>query len=188
MSAARSPTCEPVLDYPPSAWTAFYAEADCGIADVTDLTSLTLADALDGMEKKQFSSVELTDAFLGAIDKANPHLNAYVVVTPEKARARGEGERREARARAKRGRSKARRWGSRISSAPKACARRRAPSILGEFTPTYESTVSAQSLPRRRDDAGQAQHGRVRDGLVERDVALRPGGQSRGGAATKTRS
>ena len=39
---------------------------------MTDLTSLTLANALDGMDKKQFSSAELTDAFLGAIDKANP--------------------------------------------------------------------------------------------------------------------
>jgi len=31
---------------------------------MTDLTSLTLAAALDGMEKKQFSSAELTVAFL----------------------------------------------------------------------------------------------------------------------------
>ena len=29
---------------------------------MTDLTTLTLAAALDGMEKKQFSSAELTDA------------------------------------------------------------------------------------------------------------------------------
>ena len=55
---------------------------------MTDLTSLTLAQALDGMEKKHFSSVELTDAFLGAIEQANPHLNAFVVVTAEKARER----------------------------------------------------------------------------------------------------
>ncbi len=54
---------------------------------MTDLTALTLANALDGMEKKQFSSVEITDAFLGAIEKANPALNAYVVVTADKAKA-----------------------------------------------------------------------------------------------------
>ena len=54
---------------------------------MTDLTTLTLSDALDGLAAKQFSSAELTDAFLAAIDKANPHLNAYVVVTHEKARA-----------------------------------------------------------------------------------------------------
>ena len=35
-----------------------------------------------------------------------------------------------------------------------------------------------QSLARRRGDAGQAQHGRVRHGLVQRDLLLRPGDQS----------
>ena len=40
-------------------------------------------------------------------------------------------------------RSKAFRSASRICSAPKACAPPRARSILGEFTPTYESTVTA---------------------------------------------
>ena len=35
-------------------------------------------------------------------------------------------------------------------------------------------------LGRRRGDAGQAQHGRVRHGLVQRDLLLRPGDQSRG--------
>ena len=54
---------------------------------MTDLTSLTLAHALDGMEKKQFSSAEITDAFLDAIGTANPYLNAYVVVTADRARA-----------------------------------------------------------------------------------------------------
>ena len=34
------------------------------------------------------------------------------------------------------------------------------------------------ALARWRRDAGQAQQRRVRDGLVERDVVLRPGGQS----------
>ena len=53
---------------------------------MSDLTSLTLAAALDGMEKKQFSSVELTDAFLKAIEQANPKLNAYVAVTADSAR------------------------------------------------------------------------------------------------------
>ena len=108
---------------------------------MTDLTSLTLAEALDGMEKKQFSSLELTDAFLSAIDKANPHLNAYVVVTPEIARERAKA------ADAKRASGKA----GPLEGAPlgikdlfctegvrtTACS-----GILGEFTPTYESTVS----------------------------------------------
>ena len=54
---------------------------------VTDLTKLTIAEARDGLAKKEFTATELTKAFLDAIDKANPALNAYVLVTPEHALA-----------------------------------------------------------------------------------------------------
>jgi len=53
---------------------------------MTDLTRLTLKGALDGLKSKQFSSVELTEAFIGAIETANPALNAYVLTTFDKAR------------------------------------------------------------------------------------------------------
>jgi hypothetical protein len=49
--------------------------------------------------------------------------------------------------------------------------------ILDGFKPAYESTVTAQLWRDGRGDAGQAEHGRVRHGLVERDLLLRPGGQ-----------
>ena len=39
---------------------------------MTDLTKLTLTEARDGLAKKTFTSTELTDAFIAAIDKANP--------------------------------------------------------------------------------------------------------------------
>ncbi len=52
---------------------------------MTNLTSLTIAAARDGLKKKQFSALELTDAYLAAMEKARV-LNAYVVETPEKAR------------------------------------------------------------------------------------------------------
>jgi aspartyl-tRNA(Asn)/glutamyl-tRNA(Gln) amidotransferase subunit A len=109
---------------------------------MTDLTSLTLAAALDGMDKKQFSSAEITDAFLDAIDKANPHLNAYVVVTAEAARARAKA-------------SDARRAKGEVAPLEGAplgikdlfCTQgvrtTAASNVLGEFTPTYESTVTA---------------------------------------------
>ena len=54
---------------------------------MSDLTKLTLADAVDGLKAKTFSSEELTQAFLGEIASANPTLNAYVEVTGEKALA-----------------------------------------------------------------------------------------------------
>ena len=41
----------------------------------------------------------------------------------------------------------------------------------------------AESLGRRRGDAGQAQHGRVRHGLVERDLATTARSSIRGGSA-----
>ena len=47
--------------------------------------------------------------------------------------------------------------------------------ILDRFKPTYEFDRHVAALARRRGDARQAQHGRVRDGLVERDFLLRPG-------------
>ncbi|NWG54288.1 MAG: Asp-tRNA(Asn)/Glu-tRNA(Gln) amidotransferase subunit GatA [Hydrogenophilaceae bacterium] len=109
---------------------------------MTDLTSLTLKDALEGMARKEFTALELTDAFLDAIDLANPHLNAFVVVTHDKARAMAkESDKRRAKGKAKP-----------LDGAPlgikdlfctegvrtTACS-----NILGEFTPTYESTVTA---------------------------------------------
>jgi len=52
---------------------------------MTDLTKLTLADAVDGLKAKTFSSEELTRAFLTNIEASNPMLNAYVEVTADKA-------------------------------------------------------------------------------------------------------
>jgi len=37
---------------------------------MTDLTSLTLAEARDGLARKTFTSVELTDAHLAAMERA----------------------------------------------------------------------------------------------------------------------
>ena len=53
---------------------------------MTDLTSLTLADARDALKAKKISALELTEAHLNAMEKAKA-LNAYVLDTPEQARA-----------------------------------------------------------------------------------------------------
>ena len=47
--------------------------------------------------------------------------------------------------------------------------------ILGPFVPPYESTVTRQPAARRRGVPRQDQHGRVRHGLVQHDLGLRPG-------------
>src|SRR6478672_5378365 len=53
---------------------------------MTDLTSLTLAEARSGLASKSFTSLELTDAHLDAIEAARA-LNAFVMETPDQARA-----------------------------------------------------------------------------------------------------
>ena len=51
-----------------------------------DITSLTLVQARDALRKKEFSATELAEAHLAAIEKARA-LNAFVLETPERARA-----------------------------------------------------------------------------------------------------
>jgi len=53
---------------------------------MTALTDLTIAGALDGLAKKQFSSKELTQAHVKAVEAAR-NLNAFVTETPDKALA-----------------------------------------------------------------------------------------------------
>src|ERR1700755_2572321 len=53
---------------------------------MTDLTSLTLAEARTGLARKSFTSLELTDAHLSAVEQARA-LNAFVLETPDHARA-----------------------------------------------------------------------------------------------------
>ena len=54
---------------------------------MTDLTKLTLAEAREGLKSKSFSAKELTQAFLAAIENANPALNAFVATTGDHALA-----------------------------------------------------------------------------------------------------
>ncbi|HEV2366124.1 MAG TPA: Asp-tRNA(Asn)/Glu-tRNA(Gln) amidotransferase subunit GatA [Caulobacteraceae bacterium] len=106
-----------------------------------DLTSLTLAQALEGLRARRFSSVELTRAHLAAMERARS-LNAFVLETPEKALAMAH----ESDQRLRRGEARP------LEGAPigikdlfcTAGVRTTAGSrILGDFKPTYESTVSA---------------------------------------------
>src|SRR5258708_7861369 len=53
---------------------------------MTDLTSLTLAQARDRLRNKEITAAELTDAHIGAVEAARA-LNAFVKETPDHARA-----------------------------------------------------------------------------------------------------
>src|SRR6202161_2381451 len=109
---------------------------------MTDLTALTLAEARTGLANKSFTSLELTDAHLKAIEAARA-LHALVLETPEQARAMA----RAADARIAQGE------GGPLGGIPlgikdlfatkdvrtTACSK-----ILGNFVPPYESTVTSQ--------------------------------------------
>ena len=107
---------------------------------MSSLTNLTLKAALDGLAAKSFSSEEITRAHIDAIEKARS-LNAYVLETPDKAIAM---------AKASDVRRAAGTAGA-LDGAPlgikdlfctegvrsTACSK-----ILGDFKPTYESSVT----------------------------------------------
>ncbi len=109
---------------------------------MTDLTSMTLTEARDGLANKSFTSVELTDAHIAAVEAARV-LNAFVLETPDQARAMAQA----ADAKIAKGE------GGPLGGIPlaikdlfatkgvrtTACSK-----ILGNFVPPYESTVTSQ--------------------------------------------
>ena len=107
-----------------------------------DLANLTLKAALDGLEAKRFSSEELTRAYVGAIETANPRLNAYVLPTPDKAveMARASDARR---ARGEAGPLEGAPIGVKDLFCTEGVRTTAASKILGKFVPPYESTVTA---------------------------------------------
>jgi aspartyl-tRNA(Asn)/glutamyl-tRNA(Gln) amidotransferase subunit A len=107
---------------------------------VTDLTKLTIAEARDGLKKKSFSALELTDAFLAAIDTANPALNAYVLQTPEHARAQAkESDKRIAAGQARP--LEGLPLGNKDLFCTNGIRTTACSKILDDFKPPYESTV-----------------------------------------------
>jgi aspartyl-tRNA(Asn)/glutamyl-tRNA(Gln) amidotransferase subunit A len=108
---------------------------------MTDLASLTLAQACEGLRRREFSAAELADTYLAAIEHGRA-LNAFVTPTPERARAMAQA----ADARLAKGE------GGPLEGLPlgikdlfctdgvrtTACSH-----MLENFVPTYESTVTA---------------------------------------------
>ena len=109
---------------------------------MTDLTRLTLGAALDGLANKDFSSVELTSAFIARIEAVNPHLNAYVLTTPERAleAARASDARRAA---GTAGPLDGAPIGVKDLFCTEGVRTTAGSKILGNFVPPYESTVTS---------------------------------------------
>jgi len=53
---------------------------------MSELTSLTIAEAREKLRGKEITATELTEAYISAIDAANGALNAYIKTTPDLAR------------------------------------------------------------------------------------------------------
>jgi len=110
---------------------------------MADLTSLTLKAALDGLTSKSFSAEELAKAYVSAIETANPHLNAYVLETPDKAiaMARASDARR---ARGEAGPLEGASLGIKDLFCTDGVQSTAGSNILKGFRPPYESTVTAK--------------------------------------------
>lgn len=165
---------------------------------MTDLTELSLATALEGLNKGEFTSLEITDAFLNKIDTVNPNINAYTLVTHEHARemAKASDARR---AKGEVGALEGAPIGIKDLFATKGFRTAACSKILGEFAPEYESTVTSQLW---RDGAVMlgklnmdefamgssnetSAYGKVINPWKKKgdDAALTPGGSSGGSAA-----
>ncbi|MGO3932587.1 Asp-tRNA(Asn)/Glu-tRNA(Gln) amidotransferase subunit GatA [Rhodopseudomonas pseudopalustris] len=109
---------------------------------MTDLTSLTLSEAREGLANKSFSALQLTDAYLKAMDGGRV-LNAYVLETPDQARAMAK-QADEALARGEAGPLTGIPLGIKDLFATEGVRTTACSKILGEFKPPYESTVTTQ--------------------------------------------
>ncbi|HEV7320268.1 MAG TPA: Asp-tRNA(Asn)/Glu-tRNA(Gln) amidotransferase subunit GatA [Ensifer sp.] len=108
---------------------------------MTDLTSLTIAEARAKLAAKDITAVELTDAYIGAIDAANEAINAYIAVTPEKAREMAKAS--DARiAAGKAGALEGIPLGIKDLFATEGVHTQACSHILDGFAPRYESTVT----------------------------------------------
>ncbi len=109
---------------------------------MTDLTSLTLAEARKGLADKTITSLELTDAHLSAIEAARV-LNAFVMETPDQARAMAKAV-DEKIAKGEGGPLAGIPLGIKDLFATKDVRTTACSKILGNFVPPYESTVTSQ--------------------------------------------
>jgi aspartyl-tRNA(Asn)/glutamyl-tRNA(Gln) amidotransferase subunit A len=108
---------------------------------MSDLTRLTIAEARAALDNKDCSAVELTDAYIAAME-AHRDLNAYIVETPDKARemARASDQRIAA---GKAGPLEGIPLGIKDLFATEGVHTQACSHILDGFRPPYESTVTA---------------------------------------------
>lgn len=111
---------------------------------MTELTNQTIAQALAGLKKKEFSATELMQAHIKVMEETR-HLNAYITETPELALAAA----KESDKKIAGGEMRALEGipiGMKDLFCTKGVRTTAASKILGNFVPEYESTVSGKML------------------------------------------
>ncbi len=125
---------------------------------MSELTSLTIAEARTKLRAKEIKATELTEAYISAIEAANDKLNAYIKVTPEKALQMAEAS--DARlAGGKGGELEGIPLGIKDLFATEGIHTQACSHILDGFKPHYEIDRHAEPVGRRRRHARQAEHG-----------------------------
>ncbi|OYD82541.1 Asp-tRNA(Asn)/Glu-tRNA(Gln) amidotransferase subunit GatA [Azospirillum brasilense] len=108
---------------------------------MTGLTHLTMAAALDGLAKKEFTAVELTEAHVKAVETIRP-LNAFITETPEQALAMAKASDAR-RAKGEAGPMEGLPIAVKDLFCTKGVPTTAASHILDGFKPEYESTVTS---------------------------------------------
>ncbi|MEM9988598.1 MAG: amidase, partial [Pseudomonadota bacterium] len=108
---------------------------------MSDLTTLTIAGLRDGLNAKEFSAQEVTDAYIQKID-ASDALNTYILKTPDHAKAQAKAS-DERLAKGEAGPLEGIPLGMKDLFCTKDIQTTAASKILTGFAPRYESTVSA---------------------------------------------
>lgn len=109
---------------------------------MSELTALTIAEARDKLKSREITALELTDAYLEVIDATNAGLNAYIVVTHERARDMA-GKSDERLSGGKAGALEGIPLGIKDLFATEGVHTQAGSHILDGFKPRYESTVTA---------------------------------------------
>jgi aspartyl-tRNA(Asn)/glutamyl-tRNA(Gln) amidotransferase subunit A len=121
---------------------------------VSELTSLTIAAARDKLAKKEFTASELTEAHLGAMERAKD-LNAFITTTADLARERAKDSDKRLFA-GQGGALEGIPLGIKDLFCTEGVLTTAASHILDGFTPQYESTVS-----QKLRDAGSVMLGKL---------------------------
>ena len=111
---------------------------------MTDLTKLTIAEAREGLKKKEFTAVELVDDYIKNME-AKRALNAYVCETPEKALEQAKASQTKIDA-GQGGDLEGIPLGIKDLFCTRGIATTACSKILQGFVPPYESTVTSKLL------------------------------------------